>query len=831
MFDLIKVTKKYSNGKEAIVALDNFSYHFNNKGFYAIVGPSGSGKSTLLHILAGLENEVLGEVKYLGKDFLTFGSKRIAKFRRNNLGMIYQNAYLIPYLDVKGNISMRKKNIDEKLVYKLGITRLLDRNVTKLSGGQRQRVSLARALSHNPKIILADEPTGALDYNNAVKVMDILKQEANYKLVIMVSHDKALCEKYADTILTLEEGKLIKETIINKKDNSKLNDKRIKSKWKGIFKLAFAFLKYKRKRILMTGMCCSLGIIGMLLSIILTDGFTTFFNKQFENSINSNVIYGYPQNNTSIATISLFDIQNIALDYNLDWNVFYSYNSEIKFEARYKDINIEWLDINSLFHYEVNENFLIDDSQTFVLNFPRKYFSIFSNLFGQIFLNENQVSEYVAKNNLEFSFLILKDNQKYIINLTLLSIKWDFNNDILIIHNSKLWLEDIFASVGLIIDSKLESNHIIRYPYLFNFKENKITNLLNDIRYQKIVFDFDVEYRDKTIALCYYGSSSRVNVSALKKFLVYDNVIDYLYISNNGVTLEQKLNSLKFNNIKGSDISFYPINLTNEKLKEQYILYGNIPKNNTEVIVSSTLLENLGIRISDEIIVIHKLGNKIKLKVVGYIEGNQANLIYQKGSWSYEFFIDELKLNVKDLTCYQISLLMDNSKVIPYYVSFFNSEFDEYSFISPLWEANREIENILNYFKFGIMILSFFSIFVSLLLVGIVIFINTIEQKKYDAILIMQGYMRKDILKIHIYQNLLMCFIAYIITLFSSVFIVIEINTVFSLMIGVSYYPFATLPLDLIIKLMVFTLGIGLIFGCIPFGFIKLDNPLKILKE
>ena len=188
MIKLINVTKEYKNGKEVIKALDNFSYEFKNNGFYAVVGPSGSGKSTLLNVLASLEHDVKGIVIYTNKDIIKYNEKKRVKYRRKNIGMIYQNSYLIPYLSLKDNISLNKK-IDMALIEKLGIKQLLTRDITKLSGGQRQRVALARALSNNPLIVLADEPTGALDQNNSHKVMQILKNESKSKLVIMVSHD------------------------------------------------------------------------------------------------------------------------------------------------------------------------------------------------------------------------------------------------------------------------------------------------------------------------------------------------------------------------------------------------------------------------------------------------------------------------------------------------------------------------------------------------------------------------------------------------------------------------------------------------------------------
>ena len=167
MLKLINITKEFRNGKEKIIALNNFSYKFKSNGFYAVLGPSGSGKTTLLNIIASLDSKVSGSIiKY--KE-----SKRI-KYRKKDIGMIYQNPNLIPYLSLKDNISLNKIK-DYSVIEKLGIKQLLKRDITKLSGGQRQRILLARALAAKPSILIFDDSSSALDYKTDAKLRAVRK--------------------------------------------------------------------------------------------------------------------------------------------------------------------------------------------------------------------------------------------------------------------------------------------------------------------------------------------------------------------------------------------------------------------------------------------------------------------------------------------------------------------------------------------------------------------------------------------------------------------------------------------------------------------------------
>lgn len=819
MFKLVNVSKVFDNN---IKALNNFSYEFKSSGFYVIVGPSGSGKSTLLNLLACLDNEYQGMIYYQNKAI----NKRNRKHLRKRIGMIYQNSYLIPYLDVQDNISLNPKLVKEELIEKLGIKQLRKRNITKLSGGQGQRVSLARALAYNPIVILADEPTAALDQNNAHKVMGVLKKESANKLVIMVSHDFSLIKQYADKILYLNQGNLIKEEIINSTPLSK-NIIKFKKRKKHFLKLVFSFLNYKKKSVILTSFCFVIGLLGIILSIILSEGFTNFFQKQFDNSLNSNIIYGYPETIDKVTTLSLIDTQNIALNNNLEWHLFYRFNEEVVNDVSFNKQNIEWLSVYDLFSFNYYEETELLDINSFALIFPLDYSFIFPILFNQELENATKINEYLLNNEVLFSFNFLE----YKIELRLNNIIWTLNNKIEIIHNSHFFIEDLSSMYNFLIENDIESNSLIRYPYLIDVDEKTQENFYTNFKYRNYMFSFNNEYKGEDITLIYYATSPRISKEELENYLIYGGVSDYLYISQNGVNIEQKMPSLNFNDIEGKSISFYPICLDEENINKQFILYGNIPKNDNEIIVSYSLFKELKIKLNQSIKVSNENCNTALVNVVGYIEGNDAFLVYQKGSWTYSFFTNSLKMKVSELPCFQVSLLLNDKNIIPYYVSFFNGLDQNIDFVSPLYEANKEINKIINYFKIGIMVLSGFSVFVSILLIAVIIFINTIEQKKYDAILIMQGYSKNNIIFIHLLQNILISLISFFATLIISVLIIAEVNIIFSLMLGLSYYSFAILSNSLITKILIYSLLIAVCFTLLPLKFLSLNQPLKVLKE
>ena len=228
MSEILKVenlTKEYGKKENKFKALDNVSFSVNKGEFVAIVGKSGSGKSTLMHMIGGVDTPTSGKVYIEGKDIFKQSKDKLTKFRRKNIGIVYQFFNLLPVLTVEENISLpvnlSKKNISkEKMAEIISILGLEGHNKklpNQLSGGQQQRVSIGRAISNEPAIILADEPTGNLDSKNAKEIMELLR-ESNKKLnqtIIMITHDDELANM-TDRIITIQDGCLVSDEKVGK---------------------------------------------------------------------------------------------------------------------------------------------------------------------------------------------------------------------------------------------------------------------------------------------------------------------------------------------------------------------------------------------------------------------------------------------------------------------------------------------------------------------------------------------------------------------------------------------------------------------------------------
>ncbi|MFH0952253.1 MAG: ABC transporter ATP-binding protein [Patescibacteria group bacterium] len=208
------ISKTFSTGKYVVKAVDNLSFALEEGQSMCIVGSSGSGKSTLLHILGGLDDPSSGRVEVAGKDLAKLNDRELSDFRNKTIGFVFQFFYLQDYLTAKENVAipMLLNGLDrgqaehraDELLNKVGLAERATHIPSKLSGGEQQRIAIARALANEPKVILADEPTGNLDEKNALKVMELLKSIAdNGVSVVVVTHDKALT-KYFPKIVNLK---------------------------------------------------------------------------------------------------------------------------------------------------------------------------------------------------------------------------------------------------------------------------------------------------------------------------------------------------------------------------------------------------------------------------------------------------------------------------------------------------------------------------------------------------------------------------------------------------------------------------------------------------
>lgn len=291
MLQLKKIKKSYKTGEFIQHALKGIDLEFRKNEFVAILGPSGSGKTTLLNIIGGLDRYDSGDLIINGKSTKKFKASDWDAYRNNCIGFIFQSYNLISHISVLENVEMgmtlsgisakkRHKKAMEVLK-KVGLKEHAHKKPNQLSGGQMQRVAIARALANDPEIILADEPTGALDSKTSVQIMELIKEIAKDKLVIMVTHNPELANVYANRIVEFRDGELIDDSnpLEDKKKETTYNIKKTAMSYLTALKLSFNNIKTKKGRTLLTAFASSIGIIGIALILSLSNGFKLQIDK------------------------------------------------------------------------------------------------------------------------------------------------------------------------------------------------------------------------------------------------------------------------------------------------------------------------------------------------------------------------------------------------------------------------------------------------------------------------------------------------------------------------------------------------------------------------
>lgn len=300
MLEIKHITKKYVTGNFTQVALDDVSVNFRDNEFAAILGPSGSGKTTLLNIIGGLDRYDDGDLVINGVSTKRYKDKDWDAYRNNKIGFIFQAYNLIGHQSVLSNVELaltlsgvspseRKKRAIEALK-KVGLEEHIHKRPNQLSGGQMQRVAIARALINNPDIILADEPTGALDTKTSIQVMDLLEEVAKDKLVIMVTHNPELAHQYANRIVEVKDGHIIHDSHpVETKKNKNINAsfKHTRLKFTTALGLSLNNLMTKKGRTALTSFAGSIGIIGIAAILALSSGVNDYISTQETDMLGS----------------------------------------------------------------------------------------------------------------------------------------------------------------------------------------------------------------------------------------------------------------------------------------------------------------------------------------------------------------------------------------------------------------------------------------------------------------------------------------------------------------------------------------------------------------
>ena len=369
MLKLKDIKKSFKTGDFVQHALKGVSLSFRSNEFVAILGTSGSGKTTLLNIIGGLDRYDSGDLIIKGKSTKDFKDKDWDAYRNNSVGFIFQSYNLISHISILENVEMsmtlsgvssrNKKKRAIEVLEKVGLKDHIHKKPNQLSGGQMQRVAIARALVNDPEIILADEPTGALDSATSVQIMDLIKEIAKEKLVIMVTHNPDLAKDYATRIVNVKDGEVINDSNPVSDEEVRNTEYKLKKTSMGFFtalKLSFTNIWTKKGRTILTAFASSIGIIGIAVILALSNGFQTKIDEYMKDAMDQFPIIINP-------TVAQIDEETMKQQSD-------EVSSVMKGTVEYADTD-EVILYDSQLKSKIHENIISDEYQQYLKNIDK----------------------------------------------------------------------------------------------------------------------------------------------------------------------------------------------------------------------------------------------------------------------------------------------------------------------------------------------------------------------------------------------------------------------------------------------------------------------------
>ena len=494
------VTKVYKDEGNYYLALKNINLEFNKNEFIAILGPSGCGKSTLLNLIMGISEITKGNIYINDESIKSFSKKRMDQYRKKELGIIFQKYNLINLLTSYENIDLvKEKNINRNkiktLFNKLNLNKKIHSKIKECSGGEIQRIASIRALINNPSILILDEPTGALDEENGIKLMNYINSIKEDKLILFVTHNKELAKKYATRIIEMKDGKVIKDSLnniknTNKKDEINTSKTTINLKYKLIY--LFNLIFKKKGRFLITILSSTLLLFFLSISIMAINVSKDFIEKSFLSSLDANIInvnsYSLVNKELKENELSSLIINTINKDNRYDLRINYNdhLNNKIKplltFNENNKKINLEGISLKCYSKYS-NINLLKG-------SIPSK--------FNEIIINENL-----------YNYLL---------------------NETRIVLNKRFYYDDNYLIIrGVSSSSLLNDSLSIFFNYDFvkeKYKEEKINKYQIDIKNMKDIKEVIKSLENSNL----YKNINDINDDSISYSLDYSIDLDNYYV-------------------------------------------------------------------------------------------------------------------------------------------------------------------------------------------------------------------------------------------------------------------------------------------------------------
>ena len=779
MLELKKITKKYLSGTNSVSALKGIDLKFRETEFVSILGPSGCGKTTLLNIIGGLDQYTTGDLIINGKSTKNFKDKDWDTYRNHSIGFVFQNYNLIPHQTVLANVELaltlagiskteRRKRALEALK-DVGLEDQIHKKPNQMSGGQMQRVAIARALVGNPDILLADEPTGALDTKTSVQIMELLKEISKTKLVIMVTHNPDLAEKYSTRIIKLLDGQVTDDS----KPYDGVEEKKSKNKtgktsmsFLTALSLSLNNLLTKKGRTILTAFAGSIGIIGIALIMSLSSGMQNYINKVEEDTLSS-----YPIT-LQETTMDTGELLNAAMD---SGNTYENYNDD---KIHSMNITNDMLNLMSsgakrnnleAFKSYINENSnkfnkyanAIQYSYNLDLNIYKENDDGYTQVNPDQIMNElgfesmNEIgsmfssgtSSYNAFNEMLDNEELIKDQYECLAG----RLPKEYNEVVLVVNKDNYISDYTLYSIGL-----LDSEELV--VGIIKPKEETITtNNYGGLWYTKDLTEYVIKEINESKIAKEQLANKNINVFTNKEF------------SNE----EFDINNLS------KEEQAYLATLSQSELAE---IIANYKEN-----ASATYESNLE-----------------KLGIVDLDSPSTIN-IYAKDFDSKEALADLI-------TEYNNQTTEENQ--ITYT-----------DIIKVMMSGVSSIIDIISYVLMGFVSI---SLVVSSIMIGIITYISVLERTKEIGILRSIGASKKDISRVFNAETLIIGLSAGLLGIIITVILNIPINAIINSLAGVS--SIAHLPIVGAIILVVISILLTVIAGLLPAKMASKKDPVEALR-
>ena len=807
MLEIKNITKIYKTGSFTQKALNKVNISFRENEFVSILGPSGSGKTTLLNIIGGLDKYDSGDLVINEISTKKYKDKDWDSYRNHRIGFIFQSYNLIPHQTVLSNVELaltlsgigkkERKRRAIKALKEVGLGDHIHKKPNQMSGGQMQRVAIARALINNPDILLADEPTGALDSETSVQIMNLLKKISKDKLVIMVTHNPELANEYSNRIISLKDGEVINDT--NPYDGKEVVDyKKGKSKKTSMsfftaLSLSLNNLMTKKGRTLLTAFAGSIGIIGIALILSLSNGVNNYIAKVQEDTLTSYPLMIEKNSVDSSTLMKSFMGENSNDDHEMDGiysnnimtdmiSTMYggiTTNNLVEFK-KYIENNKELKKYVNDIKYTYNLDLQIYTKDNLKVN-PSNMMSLFtttsenpSDSFSSGIAIFNELS--TNKNLLNSQYEVISGKMPE-----------EYNEMVLIVDENNEIVDYVLYSIGLKDQKEIQETmvNMMNGEEIQEFKETKYS--YEDILDKNYKLVLNSDYYEKENGIWVDKSNDLPYISKL-----VEEGIDLKIV---GIIKPKEGSNISVTNGIGytQELTKYVINKINE----------------SEIVKEQLNNENINVFTNQEFKDLETLDNNLSKMGVVDIDSPYTINIYPKDFESKE----EIENIIKEYNESKIEEGKEDDKI----------EYTDY--VGLLMSSVTTIVNVIGYVLIAFVSI---SLIVSSIMIGIITYISVLERTKEIGILRAIGASKKDISRVFNAETFIVGLASGIIGILITCMLNVLINIVINNVTGVVVS--ATLPIVGAITLIIISTFLTIIAGLIPSKVASKKDPVIALR-